>query len=167
LLSDNSISDLEGLHRLIDSVSFQVGHRNLSKADVSGLSLLNYRELRHQSIRPVDSALDHAELSIYYSGQGTDTPANVTKTIVHRKRLSSPQLNLHAAAALLLIRPMLVSQATTLKVDESNTRVVIEGVECLGFNHDRQVNRLEKADVVFHVTSREGQVTRLFMEDSG
>jgi hypothetical protein len=62
---------------------------------------------------------------------------------------------------------MLVSQATTLKVDEGNTRVVIEGVACLGFNHDRQVNRLEKADVVFHVTSREGQVTRFFTEKLG
>ena len=44
-----------------------------------------------------------------------------------------------------------------MMVEESTARVVLKGVECLGFLRDQQKHRLEKADVVFHTTSPEGQ----------
>ncbi|KAK4099567.1 hypothetical protein N658DRAFT_498272 [Parathielavia hyrcaniae] len=131
----NLHSNLKSLHSLITSVTFQVGHRSLSKLHVNGLTLVNYRELGHQNAHPVDSALDHAELSIYYDNQGMTKTGDITKTIVH------------------------LNQASILKADESNACVVIEGVECLGFNQELQLYRLEKADVALHVTSQEGSKT--------
>jgi hypothetical protein len=50
-----------------------------------------------------------------------------------------------------------VTGDTVLKIEESSVSVVVEAVECLGFAQDRQVNRLEKADVVFHTISLEGR----------
>lgn len=46
---------------------------------------------------------------------------------------------------------------TVLKIEESTVSVVVEAVECLGFTQDQQVNRLEKADVAFHMISLEGR----------
>ncbi|GAB1314531.1 hypothetical protein MFIFM68171_04741 [Madurella fahalii] len=77
----NLHSDLQGLHKLVNSVTFRSG--------------------------------------------------DITKTIVH------------------------LSQATVPKVDESDAAVVIEGVNCLAFNQDLLVNRLERADVAFQLTSPE------------
>ncbi|KAK4096717.1 hypothetical protein N658DRAFT_501244 [Parathielavia hyrcaniae] len=131
----NLHSDLKGLHRLITSVTFQVGHRSLSQSHVNGLSLVNYRELGQQNVHPVDSALDHAELSIYYDSQDMTKTGDITKTIVH------------------------LNQASILKADESNACVIIEGVECVGSNQDMQLHRLEKADVTLQVTSQEGAKT--------
>ncbi|KAK4032241.1 hypothetical protein C8A01DRAFT_50919 [Parachaetomium inaequale] len=79
----NLQSDLKDCHKLIDSVTFRVGHRNLSKPNVDGLSLLNYRELGQQSIRSAGSALGHAELSIYYGSDDTSVSTELTKSIVH------------------------------------------------------------------------------------
>ncbi|KAK4032866.1 hypothetical protein C8A01DRAFT_20122, partial [Parachaetomium inaequale] len=82
----NLHSDLSGLHTLIESVTFRAGHRSLTKSNVAGLSLLNYRELEDESARTVDSALDQAELSIYCGGRGTNDTEDITKTIVHPAR---------------------------------------------------------------------------------
>ncbi|KAK4149983.1 hypothetical protein C8A00DRAFT_46525 [Chaetomidium leptoderma] len=79
----NLQSDLSGFHRLLNAVTFRVGHRNLSKANVDGLSLLNYRELDRQSLRSMDSALDRAELSIYYGSEGIGEASDIAKSIVH------------------------------------------------------------------------------------
>ncbi|KAK3297356.1 uncharacterized protein B0H64DRAFT_473482 [Chaetomium fimeti] len=127
----NLQSDLNDCHKLIDSVAFRVGHRKLSKPSVDGLSLLNYRELGQQTGRSLTNDLDHAELSIYYGGEKTDESTDITKSIVH------------------------LTHATTFKVEEGNTCVVIEEVECLGYSQDQRVSRLEKADVAFHMLSLE------------
>ncbi|KAK4247066.1 hypothetical protein C7999DRAFT_14853 [Corynascus novoguineensis] len=79
-------SDLKGYHKLIDSVTFRVGHRSLSKTYVEGLSLLNYCEPGHQPVRFSDNALDYAELSIYYGDDGTDEFADITKSVVYCAR---------------------------------------------------------------------------------
>ncbi|EAQ86350.1 hypothetical protein CHGG_07603 [Chaetomium globosum CBS 148.51] len=79
----NLQSDLKDCHKLIDSVTFRVGHRNLSKPRVDGLSLLNYRELGQQTSRSLADTLDHAELSIYYGSEGMGESTDVTKSVVH------------------------------------------------------------------------------------
>ncbi|KAH6850634.1 hypothetical protein B0I37DRAFT_118134 [Chaetomium sp. MPI-CAGE-AT-0009] len=127
----NLQSDLKDCHKLIDSVTFRVGHRNLTKPTVAGLSLLNYRELGQQTGGSLANALDHAELSIYYGSEGMDEPTDITKSIVH------------------------LTHATILKVEEINACVVIQEVECLGYNQGQRVNRLEKADVAFQMLSLE------------
>ena len=54
---------------------------------MEGLSLLNFCELGHPNVHTSNTALDHAELSIYYGkgSQGTDDSADITKSIVHCK----------------------------------------------------------------------------------
>jgi hypothetical protein len=79
------VSNLKDCHKLIDSVTFRVGHRNLSKPSVNGLSLLNYNELGQQIGRSLVNTLDHAELSIYYGSEETGESADITKSIVHCK----------------------------------------------------------------------------------
>ncbi|KAL2197719.1 hypothetical protein P885DRAFT_35147 [Corynascus similis CBS 632.67] len=76
-------SDLKGYHKLIDSVTFRVGHRSLSKTYVEGLSLLSYCELGHQPVRSPNNALDHAELFIYYGNDGTNELADIAKSVVY------------------------------------------------------------------------------------
>ncbi|KAH6641083.1 hypothetical protein F5144DRAFT_562477 [Chaetomium tenue] len=128
----NLQSDLKDCHKLIDSVTFRVGHRNLSKPRVEGLSLLNYRELGQQTTgRSLADTLDHAELSIYYGSEGTNESTDITKSIVH------------------------LTHDTIFKIEEGNTCVVIQEVECFGYNQDQQANRLEKADISFHMLSLE------------
>ncbi|KAL2166652.1 hypothetical protein VTG60DRAFT_2348 [Thermothelomyces hinnuleus] len=125
-------SDLRGYHKLIESVTFRVGHRTLSKPYVEGLSLLNYRELSdHHTVPLTDTALDQAELSIYYGSETAeaDEPADITKSIAH------------------------ITHATPLVVEKRNACVVVPGVECLGYLQDQQVNRLANADITFHMIS--------------
>ncbi|KAK4114597.1 hypothetical protein N656DRAFT_821227 [Canariomyces notabilis] len=74
-------SDLKNLNRLIDQVTFRVGHRALSKNSVEGLSLLNYRELSHYNNCYLESSVDHAEFSIHYN-QATGQTTDLTKTVI-------------------------------------------------------------------------------------
>jgi len=129
----NLQSDLRGYHKLIESVTFRVGHRNLSEPYVDGLSLLNYREVGHQqSVRSTRAALDHAELSIYYGGdRGTEDLTDMTKSAIH------------------------LTQSAVLEVEKNNACLVVRGVECLGYSQDQQVSRLAAADVAFQMISLE------------
>ncbi len=69
------------LHPLIDKVTFRVNHRELSKENVNGLSLLNYRELDNTNGPSSSITLNQAELAMYYdTSRGTP---DVTKCIVH------------------------------------------------------------------------------------
>ncbi|SPQ21533.1 b89ab809-ace2-4622-980e-e47404ee3af5 [Thermothielavioides terrestris] len=95
--------------------------------------LLNYQELGNPLERYNDPSLAHAELWIYYAKEKADEPADVTKSIVH----------LH--------------HSTSIKTEENEARVVIQAVECQSYNQDQRVHRLEKVDVVFHMTSLEGE----------
>lgn len=159
------VSDLKDCHKLIDSVIFRVGHRNLPKPNVDGLSLLNYKDLGQQIGRSLINTLDHAELSIYYGSEGTGESADITKSIVHCK----PCFHFGLLALVwdeLLITGFAVTHATTFKVEASNISVVIQEVECLGYSHDQQVSRLEKADVAFHMLSLEGQIPSTMVQDT-
>jgi hypothetical protein len=98
--------------------------------------------------------MNYAELSIYYGSQGgpgTAQSADITKSIVHC-RFSKPLAGINTA-----LTYASVTGDTVLKIEESSASVVVEAAECLGFAQDQQVNRLEKADVVFHTISLEGR----------
>jgi hypothetical protein len=69
------------------------------KPIVDGLSLFNYCELGHSKARAGDTAMDYAELSIYYGSQGgqkTAQSADITKSIVHC-RFSKPLAGINTA----------------------------------------------------------------------
>ena len=76
-------SDLKQFHKLIDTVTFRVDHRNLSKANVDGLGLLNHREVGPRGARYIDSTVDYAELSIHYASQTPGETFDITKSIIH------------------------------------------------------------------------------------
>ncbi|KAK4142502.1 uncharacterized protein C8A04DRAFT_13220 [Dichotomopilus funicola] len=79
----NLHSDLTGLGKSVDAVTFCVNHRKLRKDNVEGLQLLSYRQLSHQdSLRVSSSAVDHAELTIFYGGDAAD----ITRSVVHVTR---------------------------------------------------------------------------------
>ncbi|KAH6626528.1 hypothetical protein B0J18DRAFT_143063 [Chaetomium sp. MPI-SDFR-AT-0129] len=123
----NLHSDLAGLGKSIDAVTFCVNHRKLRKGNVDGLQLLSYRQLsRHDSLRGSGSAVDHAELTIFYGGDAAD----ITKSVVH------------------------MAADTTLAM-ESGDVVAIRQVACFGYNGEEEVSHLEKVDILLHMTGLE------------
>ncbi|KAL2258536.1 hypothetical protein VTK26DRAFT_8125 [Humicola hyalothermophila] len=120
------------LHEFVESVTFIKGHRKLVRSEISGLSLLHYRELGTQDGPHVNPGLEYAELCIYYACEDMPELETTGKSIVH----------LH--------------HATTLGIDESDESILtLKGVECFGFDKERQIGRLENTDVTFQMTSPE------------
>lgn len=51
-----------------------------------------------------------------------------------------------------------VKRNSTVKTTDG-TNVVIQGVECLGFIEDEEINRIEKTDVVFQMATPESKIS--------
>ncbi|KAK0739341.1 hypothetical protein B0T21DRAFT_362426 [Apiosordaria backusii] len=73
-------SDTKNIYKLITNVTFGVGHRSLVKDRISGISLLQYRNLGQGSTYKEE---EYAELLIYYGGESDD----ITKSVLHRMLL--------------------------------------------------------------------------------
>jgi len=124
-------SDIGSLYKLIDVVVFTSGHRNLTKSDINGLSLLHYRELHRENDPRRGLGIDYAELLIHYDEQASESPSSITRSEIRLKR------------------------NTTIKVKDG-TQVVLNDIECLAFAGDDEKSRTTMSRVTFQMTTTDG-----------
>ncbi|KAK4446749.1 hypothetical protein QBC34DRAFT_304236 [Podospora aff. communis PSN243] len=88
----NLRGNLGNIHQFVDTVTFGVQHRSLTKSDIGGLSILHYREIHHNSADDGGRILDYAEVVVHYGEQTADS-SRITRSEVWRK--SSLHNSLH------------------------------------------------------------------------
>jgi len=78
---------LGNIHQFVDSATFSIGHRNLTKVDITGVSLLYYRELHRNTDSRAAPGPDHAELLIHYDEASTK---DITRSEIRCKLPTAP-----------------------------------------------------------------------------
>ncbi|GAB1317040.1 Fungal N-terminal domain-containing protein [Madurella fahalii] len=129
--------ELGDVHQSIETVTFAVGHRTLSKTEIDGISLLHYRKHGHEDEPRAHLRVNYAKILIEYGNTDPESK-DITSSEIRLRRNSTIK--------------------TMAGID-----VVVQAVESLGFVDDEETSRIEKTDVTSQMTTPES-AERLYQQ---